>query len=237
MSDERAAQTKKLFCNTCNGVTNHILAGKHVASDEETDDIDPRGRSETFEVWTDLLWVCAGCSRATLEHESRIGGLGLEEDDERLPPDVTYYPKRSFSSAGPKNFLKLGPKLTTLYREVLTTFNENCLILCSVGLRTLLEAICEDKGISGRKLEHQIDGLIAFLPSQNLIDALHGFRFTGNEAAHELGALTHDQAKDAILVMEDLLNFLYDFDYKASRIKNASKRSSLRRIADRGSVQ
>ncbi len=233
MTDEQATETKKLFCNTCNGLRNHFLQGIHQGSDRDPDFDEPPEDEPIFEVWTDSLWICAGCSTATLEHRSSFGGLPCEQ----IPPDITYYPRRSSSSAAPRAFLKLKPSLSKLYHEVVTAFNENCLILCTVGLRTLIEAICEDKGIAGQNLEHQIDGLIKFLPSQNLIDCLHGFRFTGNEAAHKLAALTRSEAEEAIGVMEDLLNFLYDLDYKASRIKNASKRSSQKSIAKRGSIQ
>ena len=36
------------------------------------------------------------------------------------------------------------------------------------------------------------------------------------------------EAANAMEVMEDLMNFLYDFDYKASKIKNASKNARIR---------
>lgn len=36
------------------------------------------------------------------------------------------------------------------------------------------------------------------------------------------------EASHAIEIMEDLLNFLYEFDYKASRLKAASKRAQIR---------
>jgi hypothetical protein len=66
-------------------------------------------------------------------------------------------------------------------------------------------------------------GAPRFLPSLNLIEALHTFRFAGNDAAHRLETGTRDEARMAIEVMEDLLNFLYDLDYKASQIRNSSK--------------
>jgi hypothetical protein len=77
-------------------------------------------------------------------------------------------------------------------------------------------------------LDRKIDGLITFLPSLNLIETLHAFRFAGNDAAHELEALTRDDARTAIEVMEALLNFLYDLDYKASQMRHASKRAAFK---------
>jgi hypothetical protein len=77
-----------------------------------------------------------------------------------------------------------------------------------------LEGICAEKGIEGRNLHTKIDGLKVYLPA-NIVDSLHRFRFVGNEAAHELQAPTEAELRLAIEVMEDLLNFLYELDYKA----------------------
>lgn len=52
--------------------------------------------------------------------------------------------------------------------------------------------------------------------SQTIVANLHGFRFMGNIALHELAAPKKDDLKVAIEVSEDLLNFLYELDYKAS---------------------
>jgi hypothetical protein len=65
-----------------------------------------------------------------------------------------------------------------------------------------------------------------------LIEALHAFRFAGNDAAHKLEALTRDDARRAIEVMETLLNFLYDLDYKASQMRHASKRAAFKSMPD-----
>jgi hypothetical protein len=61
-------------------------------------------------------------------------------------------------------------------------------------------------------------------PSVNLIQALHSFRFAGNSAAHDLAPMSLEDAEKAIDVIEDLLNFLYDLDYKASQIRIASSK-------------
>jgi hypothetical protein len=49
---------------------------------------------------------------------------------------------------------------------------------------------------------------ITLLPNKTLIDSLHGFRFAGNDAAHDLEAMYPSEAAEALEVMEDLLNFL-----------------------------
>jgi uncharacterized protein DUF4145 len=139
-----------------------------------------------------------------------------------------------------KLFQKLKPDLHQLYKEIVACLDKDCLLLCTVGLRALIEGVCVDKGltdeITGRNLSAKIDGLIKFLPSLNLIEALHSLKVTGDGAAHQLRALTRDDARRAIEVMEDLLNFLYDLDYKASQLPKDPKRVAFK-SAKPGSVQ
>jgi hypothetical protein len=98
-----------------------------------------------------------------------------------------------------------------------------CLLLCTIGLRALIEGVCNDKGFKDRKLENNIEGLTKLLPSPNMIEALHALRLFGNDAAHRLEALTRDNAREAIRVMEHLLNHFYDMDYRASQMKHPKK--------------
>jgi hypothetical protein len=139
---------------------------------------------------------------------------------------TSLFPERTRKVRSRKRFFKLPPKLKQTYVETIDTYNSGCLLLCTIGLRTLLEGVCEDKKIKGDNLQQQIDNLAVLLPTGNLTTYLHGFRFSGNDAAHDLEALTKEEAANAIDVMEDLLNFLYDLDYKASLMKNAERVSA-----------
>jgi hypothetical protein len=87
----------------------------------------------------------------------------------------------------------------------------------------LLEGVCDDKRAKGRNLRDKIDSLQRLLPNKNIIRNLHHFRFTGNQAVHQLEAPNPNDARLAIEVMEDLLNFLYELDYKASRLRKSSR--------------
>jgi hypothetical protein len=85
----------------------------------------------------------------------------------------------------------------------------------------VIEGICADKGVKGANLEKRINGLEAHLP-KTIVANLHSFRFMGNEALHELAAPKRTDLKVAIEVSEDLLNFLYELDYKASLLPKKS---------------
>lgn len=130
------------------------------------------------------------------------------------------YPKRAVHDLQVKRFAGLDRRLNSIYREVVACYNSGLLVLCAVGLRALMEGICADKGVKERRLQQSIESLRGLLPG-NIVDSLHGFRFMGNEAAHELQAPAPDDLHLAIEVMEDLLNFLYSLEYKASRLRRS----------------
>ena len=220
MTETDATPDKKIYCNVCRRSNLHTLKFTHYVCDG-----DP-SEDHYFEEWTDSLWACCGCESATLVHRWAIPNA--EGVDGAPQPEVHIYPPRTNGAAQAKYFLKLPPKLAKLYGETIDAFNAGSLLLCTIGLRALIEGVCTDKGIEGKNLEKQIDGLVTFIPNQTLIDSLHGFRFAGNDAAHDLEAMYPTDAENAIEVMEGLLNFLYDFDYKAARIKDASKRAKIR---------
>jgi len=111
-----------------------------------------------------------------------------------------------------------------MYSETTDAINSGSLLLSTIGLRTLLEGVCNDKGLKKGNLKEKIEGLRKFFPTGNIVKYLHGFRFSGNEAAHQMEPMARQQANHAMDVMEDVLNVLYDLDYKASRLKNAKKR-------------
>jgi hypothetical protein len=206
-----APKTTQLHCNRCRIQTNHILRGEH----------EHGGNIET-ETWdgyyseSSLLYTCAGCSAPSL-----IVMSNCSEDD---GPVTEYWPPRNYGTREEKQFHVLPDHLVQLYKETVAAFNSGSRLLCTIGLRTLLEGVCKDKGLKKGNLETKIEGLRKFFPTGNIVKYLHGFRWSGNEAAHDLEPMQTYEAKRALDVMEDLLGYLYDLDYKASRLKHAKKR-------------
>jgi Domain of unknown function (DUF4145) len=234
---EGGQETKRIFCNCCKGETHHLLRARYsrlrkVADGEDVFQVRNSAAYEIFDCGElrSSIWSCAGCDEETFELEHRY-------IEEAFEGNGSFFPTRSEEgSIQRRRFRSLKPELGLLYGEVVTSFNNNCLLLCAIGLRALIERVCVDKGSTDGNLEHRIDGLIKFLPGMNIIEALHAFRFAGNDAAHRLEARTREDSRMAIEVMEDLLGSLYDLDYKASQIRSASKRVASRSVTP-GSVQ
>ena len=206
---------RKVFCNTCEVETHHKLKAVHRRYWDEW--LNGRHESAQATYWEEFeyrLWVCCGCDTATLEEAStNIGKLG---PDGREWQSV-YFPKRARRHWPLKRFRQLDGKLARIYREAVESFNAELEILCAVGLRALLEGICADKAITGGNLKQKIEKMHSLLPS-SIVHSLHGFRFMGNEAAHELQAPRESELRLAIEVIEDILNFLYELDHKARRL-------------------
>jgi hypothetical protein len=196
-------KTKIIYCNRCKEQTNHVLLGSHC-------------RTYHYDYSTEVtysFWICAGCDSATLE----AAWISSVMSEEEYADYIFYYPPRAIQDLIRKVFKQLPKPLTLLYEEVIKAFNHQLHLLCAAGLRALIEGICQDKQIKGATLEKKINGLESILP-KNIVEHLHGFRFLGNKAMHELDLPQRDNLKIAIEVSEDLLNFLYELDYKASQL-------------------
>lgn len=201
--------TKPIYCNYCRVYTNHVLRATHTRLIlHEPMEIDFEYRVEHF------LWACAGCETGLLEIQFISENLKTKTSKVETS---WFAPERQLDELGTKYFIKLPEKLKELYREVIKAFNGKLYILSAAGLRALIEGICADKGVAGQTLEKKINNMVSLLP-QNIVSSLHGFRFIGNTALHELNPPSRDDLRLAIEVSEDLLNFLYELDYKASRL-------------------
>jgi hypothetical protein len=131
---------------------------------------------------------------------------------------VTFYPQAGRSLAVRKEYDSIPDKLNSIYGEVIDAFNNDSHILCAAGLRALLEGLCNDKlPIQRGNLHDKIEALSTLIPP-NIIKHLHGFRFLGNSALHELEEPNRKELALAIEVMEDILNVVYELDYKSARL-------------------
>lgn len=211
---------RRIFCNHCKTGTHHVLRGEH----KRESFFDPE--SGYFEEERFRFWSCAGCDTGTLEESYTVQGMENLQG-KQIYELAGFYPERSEHTVASKHFKQLPKKLDQIYRETILAFNSQLDLLCAAGLRALIEGICANKGVVGQKsnLQSKIDALATILP-QNIVTHLHNFRFIGNEAIHELTPPKRDDLRLAIEISEDLLNFLYELDYKARRLSTTRSNST-----------
>src|SRR5690349_5614907 len=124
-------EKRKLYCNRCKRESNHNLRGNYYSADTDEETL--------FEESEDCsLYECAGCEAPTLLVEYRNSGMG---DDET---DISLFPERRSSWRLPKDFVKLPARLTQTYRETVSAYNNGDLLLSTIGLRALIEGVCDD---------------------------------------------------------------------------------------------
>jgi len=216
-----------IYCNHCRTKTRHVCVGSKDYHSEE----DGPGEWGTYRLWT-----CAGCDTCTMGDNYSADYMRDQEDEEYY--ESVFHPKRAHSVRSEKHFIQLPHKLKSLYKEIITSHNESLNLLCAAGLRALIEGACADKGIAGRNLEEKIEGMKKLLP-ENIVKNLHSFRFIGNRAVHELEPPSNLEVTLALNVIEDILNFLYELDYKAKMLDDvrsarggSSSSSGTKTVAD-----
>ena len=74
-------------------------------------------------------------------------------------------------------------------------------------------------------MEKKIANLPKLGVRPNRIKNLHSFRFMGNTAIHELTAPNPDNLRLAIEIIEDILNDLYDLDYRLTLLNERQKQN------------
>lgn len=217
----------RLFCNSCANYTKHSRSYVRETIDPILDDHGV-AQVEIPEEWS--IFECLGCGALKLRVVSDVPWAEKEQ--------ISFFPSPAQGKHAHKTYINLPKNLKGLYREVVSAFNDSLYLLCAAGLRALVEGICADKGIESgpdsagkttRTLEGKINGLESIVPA-GIVRNLHSFRFLGNRALHRLAKPARDELLLALHVIEDLLNVIYDLDYRAQQLfEKATKQSELQR--------
>ena len=193
-----ASNRLKIYCNVCGRPTWHGLQTSHVQRTEHAG-------TQIEELAQ--IWACLGCETISFRISWTDGIVEVN----------SIYPPRKVHAVQAKKFVKLPSKLEGIYNEIIEAFDAGCYILSAGGLRALLEGICSDKGITHGSLNSRINGLVQWVP-ESVVRNLHGFRFLGNQALHQLDPPEQEDLGLAIEVIEDVMNAIYELDYKSGRL-------------------
>ncbi len=206
----------KAFCNRCNSATNHIIKAEHQIDDVAEVENDGIMQSHQIGTFSFQIIKCNGCD--SISYRSVDFLTNFMEMDESTGQWImsndktfeTFYPERLENSLIEKRIVGIPYLLRKAYQEVLQCYNSDLRILCSAGLRAMIEGICNHYQIGGTTLKGRIDtlgknGLI----SAELSNSLHTHRFLGNYAMHQLSIAEKDELKAAIELMEITMETLF----------------------------
>lgn len=198
----------KSHCRYCGQDTNHSVLSEHNESSRDEYSFD-----RTYQIIE-----CLGCDTKSFRDvlEEIEHAYQISETEWEVPTSITIYPGfiKDHRSLDGEYYL---PSLVgRIYKEVLLAFQGNALVLAGLGLRGTVEAVCNDLDVSGRNLEIRISKLAAAgYISRKDAERLHGIRFMGNDAAHEIKKPKSAQLSVALKIVEHLLSSVYILEEEA----------------------
>ena len=118
----------------------------------------------------------------------------------------------------------LPPKLRQVYEETRSALTAELAVLPGIGIRAIVETVCNENRAPGRNLFQKITGLIQVgLISVKEAEILHDLRFMGNEAAHNVKAHRQGELNLAFDVVEHLLKTVYLLPQQTKRLPKEPK--------------
>lgn len=205
----------KVQCTTCKIDTNHRIEWEQTFHDENDD------------IWVDTtyqLLLCQGCDTATLKSRTICSEdmYQVGENEYDFEEKIIYYPKRSNRMISPiLNSYHAPPKVRKIYLETVDAYNNEQQILCAIGIRAIIEAICLEENIVESDLKKQIEGLINNgIVTKKLGEGLQENRLLGNESAHELASFRDYELLAGINLMEAVIENHYAINEKIETLKS-----------------
>lgn len=199
----------KSYCRDCCKKTNHDILSEHTESHREEYSCDISYQ----------ILQCLGCDTKSFRNVfyDLEAAYPTYDNHWEVPEDVTVYPKAVEGHKEIQNLWELPDIVRTIYSEVLTALRENSKVLAGLGLRAVVEAVCNDLTISGRSLEVRINKLASSgYISKNDAERLHGIRFMGNDAAHDIKTPKDTTLSVALQIVEHLIASVYILENKAN---------------------
>jgi len=206
----------KAYCPSCKKHTNVDILHKECLRS---------GDDEAF-AWTQDHYLnrCMGCDQIAyaIESTSELDSWDVQTGDSYS--NWKTYPSGEGARGVIDGFQHFPPKIQVIYQEVIAAMNHQLPVLSGIGLRGMIEAICNDRGVPGGNLKDKIDGLASsgFLaPAQASI--LHSHRFLGNRAAHEILPAKPKELIAALVIAETILKTIYVLPALSDEIKHSQK--------------
>ena len=195
----------KLLCQNCQCETNHKIIFIHTITYNNQEN-DIQGEDNY------LVVKCCGCEKISMASISSCSEDFEYDENGKIEyvEDIKQYPIPKIGYDNLKYEYNIPEYIRHIYKQTCNSIANKDYILAGVGLRTIIEAICKVEKTPGRNLQNKITNLAksGYISKQDC-EILHGIRFIGNEATHEISSPTHNQVQIAIRIIENLLENRY----------------------------
>jgi hypothetical protein len=204
----------RLSCKNCNTSTFH----KVIFSVEKELNEDEQG------IWQDESYqivICQGCHEISFRKTWQFSeDVDFDSDGQPyLPLNSELYPSRLEGIKQMSEVWYLPREIAMIYRETHAALVNKQPILAGIGIRSLIEAICNEKKAEGNTLEKKIDSLVQKgILTKEGSEILHSTRILGNKAAHEIFCFPESDLKISMDIVEHLLVGVYIIPIKAKKL-------------------
>ena len=194
-------------CIECKGDRNHrVLAREQVSYDQDYH------ASSIY-----MILRCLGCDNLSFRQDYEDYEQGNANSDAdggwEYPVEIKIFPKYIAGHVGLDRPYAIPGLVRKIYLQTLSAIKEDATILVGLGLRAIIEAVCNDLTVTGSNLEKRINSLSSRGHiSKKDAERLHAIRFLGNDAAHDIKEAVRSQVDVALRIVEHLLTSVYILD-------------------------
>ncbi len=171
--------------------------------------------------WKYYMLQCMGCESISFRIETHDYEVSYPDEYENWIHEITVevYPKPLKNHSPISEQYNLPSTIRTVYKETLDALKNECNLLAGVGFRAVIEAVCNDKKITGKNLATQIDNLSKNrLITESEAKRLHAVRFLGNDSIHEIAVPKKEALIVVLEIIEHLLRNIYLIDLHAKSV-------------------
>jgi hypothetical protein len=222
---------EKVYCKTCKGKRIHNILSTYDGTDRMAD----IQHKDLFHVVS-----CAGCETIAFVNQygdedmwdTDVSGHRYWYDKFWVYPEEPPLQEVKFYELSSKQFINVPESIKSLYEQIIHVHNQGFLLLSTVGIRTLIEAICLDVGIKEGNLFEDKDNIKVSKKGENTVSTslegkiyglyqqgmiiweqtliLQKIRDIGNAAVHEIRTPKINVFMSAVGIIEQVLTNVYD---------------------------
>lgn len=146
---------------------------------------------------------CMGCESISFCR------INFKNNQSNNKEEIDLYPSR-IRGRQKLEIESLPPTIAEIYEEIHLALSNKLLVLATIGIRTLIEAVCDEKNSTARSLRDKINSLVDMkLLTPKNANNLNKLRSFGNMAAHEVKTPSEHILHNSIDIIEHLLKEVY----------------------------